>query len=71
MLAKRVTLVYLYLVVTDMLIAILNVCTKEELNENQEQNEIEEDAEAEAKKKVMKNKIMAIGNMARVFAVLR
>ena len=58
--------------VTDMLIAILNVCTKEELKEGPPvAKETEDDPELEAKKKIMKNKIMAIGNMARVFAILR
>jgi serine/threonine-protein phosphatase 2B catalytic subunit len=52
--------------ITDMLLAILNICTKNELAED----EGEED-EAEAKKQVIKNKIKAVGKMAVVFNTLR
>jgi len=64
--------------ITDMLIAILNVCTKEELAEGEERRRKsdfdgvgEDDPEREMKKMMLKNKIMGVGNMARVFAVLR
>jgi serine/threonine-protein phosphatase 2B catalytic subunit len=62
-------------VVTDMLVAVLNTCTKEELEESDEEMVVithhatpEESAE---RRKVIKNKIMAVGRMARVFALLR
>jgi serine/threonine-protein phosphatase 2B catalytic subunit len=62
-------------VVTDMLVAVLNTCTKEELEEPDEDLALispgaaaEESAE---RKKVIRNKIMAVGRMARVFALLR
>jgi serine/threonine-protein phosphatase 2B catalytic subunit len=61
-----------------MLVAVLNTCTTEEL--------AEEDApmpapttptspvspsEADARRQIIRNKIMAVGRMARVFALLR
>lgn len=61
--------------VTDMLVAVLNTCTKEELEEADDDLALispgaaaEESAE---RRKVIKNKIMAVGRMARVFALLR
>ncbi|KAI8803269.1 Metallo-dependent phosphatase-like protein [Cladochytrium replicatum] len=51
--------------ITDMLLGILNVCSKAELDDK------EEDEEKEARKIVIKNKIMAVGKMARTFQVLR
>ncbi|KAJ3008168.1 UNVERIFIED_CONTAM: 3',5'-cyclic-nucleotide phosphodiesterase (PDEase) (3':5'-CNP) [Siphonaria sp. JEL0065] len=55
--------------ITDMLLAILSICSKEELED--ESVALEELSEQEARKIVIKNKIMAIGRMARVFNVLR
>jgi serine/threonine-protein phosphatase 2B catalytic subunit len=63
--------------VTDMLVAVLNCCTKEELDEVEEEPLVPEPgptANAEdivERRKVIKNKIMAVGRMARVFALLR
>lgn len=54
--------------VTDMLMAVLNICSKEELED--EKNAAEMD-EAEARRNVIRNKIKAVGKMARVFQVLR
>ena len=67
--------------ITDMLIAILNTCSKEELEPEPsppgktgaptppvEENAIET---SEAKKRAIKNKILAIGRLSRVFQVLR
>lgn len=63
--------------ITDMLIAILNICSKEELEEEEEEEELpttptaaqlEESAE---RRTVIKNKILAVGRMSRVFALLR
>ncbi|KAJ3200949.1 3',5'-cyclic-nucleotide phosphodiesterase (PDEase) (3':5'-CNP) [Entophlyctis luteolus] len=55
--------------VTDMLLSILSICSKEELED--ESVALAELSEQEARKQVIKNKIMAVGRMARVFNVLR
>jgi hypothetical protein len=80
--------------VTDMLIAILNCCTKEELEEEEEtpmitpeSPELEqgqfyissnmtktdwvEDEDNPERRQVIKNKILAVGRMSRVFSLLR
>ncbi|TRM60358.1 Metallo-dependent phosphatase-like protein [Schizophyllum amplum] len=57
--------------ITDMLVAVLNTCTKEELEESDEEVPVSPTEESDARKKVIKNKIMAVGRMARVFALLR
>ncbi|KAG6877360.1 3',5'-cyclic-nucleotide phosphodiesterase (PDEase) (3':5'-CNP) [Termitomyces sp. T32_za158] len=63
--------------ITDMLVAVLNTCTKEELEEGDDEttamsptSSIAEEDSSE-RRKVIKNKIMAVGRMARVFALLR
>ncbi|KAI8836062.1 Metallo-dependent phosphatase-like protein [Chytriomyces cf. hyalinus JEL632] len=53
--------------ITDMLLGILDSCSKEELD-NGEKIEL---SESDARKQVVKNKIKAIGRMAVVFKVLR
>lgn len=63
-----------------MLIAILNCCTKEELEEEEEETpmavtpetpeEVLEDGSTE-RRQIIKNKILAVGRMSRVFALLR
>ena len=67
-------------IVTDMLLAMLNCCTKEELEEESSDEEIEEplvspsggiSEESAERRKVIKNKILAVGRMSRVFALLR
>ncbi|KAJ1336661.1 hypothetical protein BSLG_006980 [Batrachochytrium salamandrivorans] len=61
--------------ITDMLLAILNICSKEELDddaqETKQQAEGEELTEQEQRRIVIRNKIKAVGRMARVFATLR
>lgn len=65
--------------VTDMLIAILNTCSREELEEESSASPtapaapaVAVDTEAiEFKRRAIKNKILAIGRLSRVFQVLR
>lgn len=67
--------------ITDMLIAILNTCSKEELEDDPSSSisptpssppAILVDPEStEAKRRAIKNKILAIGRLSRVFQVLR
>lgn len=71
--------------ITDMLIAILNTCSKEELEEEtplsgadpmspatSASGSIDIDPNSqEAKRRAIKNKILAIGRLSRVFQVLR
>lgn len=56
-----------------MLVAVLNTCSKEELEEADEEilpppSHPEDSVE---RRKIIKNKILAVGRMARVFALLR
>ncbi|KAF9012891.1 Metallo-dependent phosphatase [Hymenopellis radicata] len=53
--------------ITDMLAAVLNTCTKGELTSPASVSS----EESHERRKVIKNKIMAVGRMARVFALLR
>ncbi|KAH8177258.1 calcineurin-like phosphoesterase domain-containing protein [Sarocladium implicatum] len=70
--------------ITDMLIAILNTCSEDELKEETPSSTspgpisppatagaIEDPNSIEFKRKAIKNKILAIGRMSRVFQVLR
>jgi len=64
--------------ITDMLIAILNTCSKEELEEDTPSTSgpvspaLNMDPEStEFKRRAIKNKILAIGRLSRVFQVLR
>ncbi|KAJ7729937.1 Metallo-dependent phosphatase-like protein [Mycena metata] len=65
--------------ITDMLVAVLNTCTKEELEDEDVAMPTSPTTpmsptsaeESDARRKVIKNKIMAVGRMARVFALLR
>lgn len=59
-----------------MLIAVLNVCSKEELADDEKLllDEKAKDAnmdDAEQRRTVIRNKIMAVGKISRVFSVLR
>jgi len=60
--------------ITDMLVAVLNTCTKEELEEADEDTLISPTSSPEdsaERRKIIKGKILAVGRMARVFALLR
>ncbi|KAJ7155446.1 serine/threonine-protein phosphatase 2B catalytic subunit A1 [Mycena crocata] len=63
--------------ITDMLVAVLNTCTKEELEDDEDVAMLASPTsptspeESVERRKVIKNKIMAVGRMARVFALLR
>jgi serine/threonine-protein phosphatase 2B catalytic subunit len=58
-----------------MLVAVLNTCTKEELEESDDELAMMSPATAHReqteRRKIIKNKILAVGRMARVFALLR
>ena len=64
-----------FVVVTDMLLAMLNCCTKEELEESSSDEETlispTPSEDPSERRKVIKNKILAVGRMSRVFALLR
>ncbi|KAH7882324.1 Metallo-dependent phosphatase-like protein [Phlebopus sp. FC_14] len=59
--------------ITDMLVAVLNTCSKEELEESDEEGVVSPSHadDTTERRKVIKNKILAVGRMARVFALLR
>lgn len=57
--------------ITDMLAAILDVCTKDELNEVLPVPVDQDEDSVEIRKNALKKKIMAVGRMAKVFKTLR
>ena len=70
------------MLVTEMLLAILSICSQEELDSEsdgeygEEEEEVQEDdalrTEAiAARRQAIKNKIMAVGRMQKVFQILR
>ena len=61
------------MLVTDMLLSLLNICTKEELEEADEGliNAKETAEEYAERKRIIKHKILAVGRVSRVFALLR
>lgn len=54
--------------ITDMLIAILDCCSKEELEEESDE---ETTMDVEERRRAIKNKILAVGRINRVFTLLR
>jgi serine/threonine-protein phosphatase 2B catalytic subunit len=70
------------IVVTEMLLAILSICSEEELSEADSESSGEDDEtqgisptlsaeEQAARRQAIKNKILAVGRMQRVFQLLR
>ncbi|KAI7878896.1 Metallo-dependent phosphatase [Lichtheimia hyalospora FSU 10163] len=60
--------------ITDMLLAILNICSKDELADEEHRLSLDEPTstkETEERRTVIRNKILAVGKMSRVFSVLR
>ncbi|KAF9259137.1 Metallo-dependent phosphatase [Marasmius fiardii PR-910] len=67
--------------ITDMLVAVLNTCTKEELEEESDDElfapqtpaspTVPAEDDVPERRQVIKNKILAVGRVARVFALLR
>jgi serine/threonine-protein phosphatase 2B catalytic subunit len=60
--------------VTDMLAAMLNVCSQEELNESTEKSAssvIPLDSDNAERRKAIKNVILAVGRISRIYSVLR
>lgn len=67
-------LIQFYCLVTDMLLAILNICSKDELADEEHRLSLDEPTsskETEERRTVIRNKILAVGKMSRVFSVLR
>jgi serine/threonine-protein phosphatase 2B catalytic subunit len=60
--------------ITDMLVSVLNTCTKEELEESDDETLVSPSFVSHdlgERRQIIKNKIMAVGKMARVFSLLR
>lgn len=65
--------------ITDMLVAVLNTCTQEELMESSDDEsavlsptlERPPEEDSAERRRIVRNKILAVGRMARVFSVLR
>lgn len=64
--------------ITDMLLAVLAVCSEEELegtgsvdDDDDARTVISTTSEVEQRRKEIKNKIMAVGKMQRIFQLLR
>jgi len=61
--------------VTDMLVAVLSTCTKEELEDSEDEatptSTTVSAQESAERRRIIKSKIIAVGKMSRVFALLR
>lgn len=61
--------------ITDMLVALLNICNEEELKEEAADSPLNgkalTDEEKEAKRNIIRRKILAVGKISRVFSTLR
>lgn len=62
--------------VTDMLVAVLNTCSQEELMESSDEESAvvptkSPSDDAAERRRIVRSKILAVGRMARVFSVLR
>jgi serine/threonine-protein phosphatase 2B catalytic subunit len=62
--------------VTDMLVAVLNTCSQEELMESSDEESVvlppqPPSPDAAERRRIVRSKILAVGRMARVFSVLR
>lgn len=62
--------------ITDMLVAVLNTCSQEELMESSDEESAvvppqSPPADAAERRRIVRSKILAVGRMARVFSVLR
>ncbi|KAH9974641.1 serine/threonine-protein phosphatase 2B catalytic subunit A1 [Lactifluus volemus] len=64
--------------ITDMLVAVLNTCTQEELMESSDDDSVvipppstSLPADAAERRRIVRSKILAVGRMSRVFSVLR
>ncbi|KAI5117753.1 hypothetical protein M0805_000597 [Coniferiporia weirii] len=62
--------------ITEMLVAVLNCCTKEELDESSDEESVVTPSstaaqESAERRKIIKNKILAVGRISRVFSLLR
>lgn len=66
-----------HVLVTDMMIAILNICSHEELSNEEHRKSLDGPSitsyneEMDQRRIVIKNKIIAVGKMSRVFSILR
>jgi len=70
------SLPFVGLKITEMLLAILSICSQEELDsESDGEDDIAEEASSAeaiaARRQIIKNKIMAVGRMQKVFQILR
>ena len=62
--------------VTEMLVAVLNCCSKEELDESSDEEQAlvspsTAERESAERRQIIKNKILAVGRISRVFSLLR
>jgi len=67
------SLPFVGLKITDMLLAILSICSQEELGESDDSDEDAHSSEQELamRRQLIKNKILAVGRMQKVFQLLR